>query len=186
MKKLFLMALVAMAFVACDKEDGFTYDPMRLIPIRGYDSPAQVSYNQRGVQSFSYKGQQKKLTAHEICVIAYSDDFYFKCEEWSGHGFDKRQCDTINDILSMLPDEILKEDLSLNYNFIGAHNMVLISWGDTIGYIPNSELRNVTPVIEDLHAQGDYEGLFEIFDNAFRFYPCTGSEYRALKEQGLN
>lgn len=186
MKKLFLMALVAMAFVACDKEDGFQYDPMRLIPISGVDTPATYAYNARGVQSFAHKGQQKKLTAHEICVIAYIDDFYLRCEEWAGHGFANWQVDTVNNVLSMLTDEILNSDLSLNYGFIDATNVVLISWGDTIGYIPNKVLRDAKVKIEELHAQGDYDGLFELFDNAYSFYPCTGEEYKTLKAQGLN
>lgn len=186
MKRLFLMALVAMAFVACDKEDGFQYDPMRLVPIRGVDTPATYAYNARGVKAFAHEGQQKKLTAHEICVIALTSDLQLRCEEWCGHGFDVRQIDTVNNILSMLIDEVLKDDLTLNYNFIGGNNMVFTSWSDTVAYIPNSVLRNATEVIEQLHAQGDYEGLFEVFDNAFRFYPCTGAEYRALKEQRLN
>lgn len=56
---------------------------------------------------------------------------------------------------------------------------------DTIAYIPNSVLRKAESDIKSALANKDTAIVYSIFQNAFKFTPITGAEYRELKRQNL-
>lgn len=56
---------------------------------------------------------------------------------------------------------------------------------DTIAYIPNSCFREAETKIKAALEAKDTTAVYGIFNNAFRFIPITGAEYRQLKKQGL-
>ncbi len=57
---------------------------------------------------------------------------------------------------------------------------------DTLAYIPNSQRQAAYEQIKALWDTENWDAIYEIFQNAFTFIPCTGEEYKALKEAGLN
>lgn len=56
---------------------------------------------------------------------------------------------------------------------------------DTIAYIPNAVMREAEKNITEAYARGDYAACYKLFDTAITFFPITGAEWRALKEQGV-
>lgn len=56
---------------------------------------------------------------------------------------------------------------------------------DTIAYIPNINMRTAETQILQALADKDTTAVYGIFNNAFKFLPITGAEYRELKKQNL-
>lgn len=63
-----------------------------------------------------------------------------------------------------------------------ANNVAL---SDTIGYIPNSIIKNIHKRIKTAFITGDYDTCYEIFDHEYIAYPCTGEQYRKLVADGI-
>ena len=57
---------------------------------------------------------------------------------------------------------------------------------DTLAYIPNAQRQAAYEQIKALWDTENWDAIYEIFQNAFTFVPCTGKEFRELKEAGLN
>lgn len=56
---------------------------------------------------------------------------------------------------------------------------------DTLAYIPNTNMANARTQIIAAFANNDTTAVYQIFQNAFKFVPITGSAYKELKRQGL-
>jgi hypothetical protein len=56
---------------------------------------------------------------------------------------------------------------------------------DTIAYIPNINMRTSEAQILQALADKDTTAVYSIFNNAFKFLPITGAEYRELIKQNL-
>ena len=189
------MALVAMAFVACDKGDdkGFEFNPNAKVYIRGYQETPKELTSLRGTKLFA--NNQKRLTAHEIVVKAFDMGVamqgirYSDGKDWGGSAFDNSQLDTVNNMFIKWASDIITYENKIGYDgFIGSHDMLFYDTktNDTLAYIPNSAVENALPIIEELFERGEYDELYQVFQTAFTFYPCTGEEYKELKAQGLN
>lgn len=109
-------------------------------------------------------------------------------------GFADAQRDFANERLLMWGTDIIDQQGELTPEFIQAENVVLVRndladfrfKGDTIAYISNATLRAAETVIYAAYAQGDYEQVYKLFDQAYTFIPITGAEWRELQRQGLN
>ena len=72
-------------------------------------------------------------------------------------------------------------------DFITSYDLVIVDNDlDTIGYIPNENFVNANLQIHQALADKDTASVYDLFQNAFKFYPITGSEWLELKKQNLN
>lgn len=205
MKKLLLLAIVAVAiFASCDKNDDYVFktDAYIFLPFKGQSK--QVAFSGDQFRKFkvgsNYSG--RTWTAHDI---VRRDDVYLACTDTT-HGdpliyerwFWPELRDTVNDMLLFRGEDILTAQGELYrgflYNYIDYyvlvgkfdfenldHNPDL----DTVGYIPNATIIEARKHIEELYDAEKYDEIYEYFHHAFEIIPCTGSEYKALVEQGL-
>lgn len=82
-------------------------------------------------------------------------------------------------------------DYGLQHEFIDGYDFVICSgtsWKelDTLAYIPNANMTAAKQAINEALLAQDTAAVYEIFKNAFKFVPITGSEYRILIQNGLN
>lgn len=72
-------------------------------------------------------------------------------------------------------------------DFLTASDLVIVDNElDTIGYIPNENFINAELKIRQTLADKDTASVYDLFQNAFKFYPITGHEWLELKKQNLN
>lgn len=212
-KNLILTALaIASAFLvfSCDDEQtGGKLDQDAYIYINGRNS-----VNKSGTLTAS-TDKQKRLTVEEICkgdslcLMAYKEGIHNLGEICEVKFIYDGSIDTINNRIALRAgninglekNEFLMEEwkwyirkLNWIYNgvdengdtvYVGALD---INAHDTIAYIPTEQrlavVDTLTTLFED--KEGNWDKIYKIFNDAFIFYPCTGEEYKELKEAGLN
>lgn len=87
--------------------------------------------------------------------------------------------------MNVLPDGQL---LPLGGSFLTSRNFYICALNrdktdfDTLAYIPNSVIREGQKVILDLWVKGDIPEIYRRFNDLFFFTPCTGEEFKAIKE----
>lgn len=194
MKRVFLLfAMVGVIFAACDKkeDEGFRWSPNDLFPIQGVDQPTKTA-TVRGTMKFA--NSQRRMTAREVTkrfLEIYPDVEWHTTHENGGMGYlsvPPEYVDTANARIMMASCIIIEEDGSIGKDFIYNYDNYFVDThtGDTIAYIPNSAIESARERIIELHAQERYEEIYELFQDAFVFYPCTGAEYKALQARGEN
>jgi hypothetical protein len=187
MKKLILIALVAIAFASCGKDEpkAFEVIPNAQISIRPSTTVAKVV-------AMHVKASETHLSNLEIVkqatvISAYNVPVYGnQTVTW---GFAESQRDTIGIALKMWASGIINENGYVP-DFIEAVDLVLLrqkpnmpNKADTIAYIPNAELREAEALIKSAYKDGDNETVYRLFDEKFRFTAITGAEWRALKAE---
>lgn len=192
-KTIFLLAMVGVVLTACDKKDngGFQWRPDVLFPIQGIDQPVRVA-TARGTLKFA-NGQQR-MTAKEVTkryLEIYPDVEWHTTHENGGKGYlgvPPEYVDTANARFMMASGYIIWEDGSIGKDFIYNHDNYFVDThtGDTIAYIPNSAIESARERIIELHAQERYDEIYELFQDAFVFYPCTSEEYKQIVANGGN
>ena len=55
---------------------------------------------------------------------------------------------------------------------------------DTLAYIPNEQITDAKEMIDSLFPLEKWSEIYDIFNNAFTFIPCTGAELRELEAEG--
>lgn len=55
---------------------------------------------------------------------------------------------------------------------------------DTLAYVPNKQITDAKAKIDSLFPLEKWSEIYDIFNNAFTFIPCTGSELRELEKSG--
>ncbi len=185
-KILCIVMLVWAALTACKKDDP---EPFRLDP----DAKVYVKPSANLIQSKS----DAHLTPLEVVKQATSLRFYndisfpgvYGTATWVGK-------DTISEIPALLRwgrdiiyDQTGYGDFGIQEEFIYGYDMVICSGThpnyDTLAYIPNSVVTAAREAILEAFANEDEELVYELFQEAFRFIPITGAEYKDLKDQGL-
>jgi predicted small lipoprotein YifL len=195
MKKTMLMlVMVGVALTACDKKEdsGFQWRPDVLFPIQGIDLPTQVA-TARGTLKYA-NGQQQRMTAKEVTkryLEIYPDVAWHTTNDEGSKGFlyvPPEYVDTANARFMMASGYIIWEDGSIGKDFIYNYDNYFVDChtGDTIAYIPNSAIESARERILALHAEGRYDEIYELFQDAFVFYPCTGQEYKDIVANGGN
>lgn len=203
MKKLLLLAIIAIVtFASCDKNDDYVFktDAYVYLPFKGQSK--QVAFSGDQFRKFkvgsNYSG--RTWTAHEIVREEWVSLFYnSETGGFCGRAFDVGEKDTINDMLLWQAACILTADGKILRDFLYAENMFITAGDmgggeeyiinnpklDTVGYIPNATIIEARKHIEELYDAEKYDEIYEYFHHAFEIIPCTGSEYKALVEQGL-
>lgn len=192
-KTILLLAMAGAILSACDKkEDGFQWRPNDLFPIQGIDKTAQVA-TVRGTLKFA-NGQQQRMTAKEVTkryLEIYPDVAWHATNNEGSKGYlyvPTEYVDTANARFMMASGCIIREDGSIGKDFIYNHDNYFVDThtGDTIAYIPNSAIESARERIIALHSEGRYDEIYELLQNAFVFYPCTGEEYKQIVKNGGN
>lgn len=197
MKRTILLLMVGFifAFAACDKDDdNGKLDPNAKIYISGAD---KLLKNTR-------YGVDAPLTAAQICRL---DSLWMKCSRYgrkeesidayfSFRGESGCTIDTINNRLVFDAGSINGIDgngfLDPNTGYNDFYIFKMFSYPDgrdgrdTLAYIPNAQRQAAYEQIKALWDTEQWDAIYEIFQNAFTFVPCTGAEFRELKEAGLN
>lgn len=176
MKKILLLVSVFLV-LACSKNDKQKWNPDVMISLRP----------ETGVKS-----EAGTPTAREV-VEQTSQIMYWHTSGPTpqGRGFSEGQRDLENNRLLMFSDDVIDPVHGLVPFFIECTDLVFVKMEnyiitDTLAYIPNTTLRAAEAIIKTAYAEEDYETCYRTFDNAWRFIPTTGEQWRKLKEQGLN
>jgi len=186
MKRFVLMlAIVGVAFTACDKkEEPYRFRGTETIYLNGVEQPKFKSTMTQYTIAEIVRHPKTTILYTSECGGAELDFYRLFAKEWR---------DTINNRLLMQASDILTNDGELVYGFISAYDVHLQLLdgdnlrrvGDTCGYIPQSVIDSARVQIEELYTQERYDEIYELFHNAFTFYPCTGDEYKQLVLQGV-
>lgn len=186
MKRILFFLIAAATTIACSKEDGRITDPNAKLSLR----PAA------GVTLKA--GTPTHLTAYEIVKrttsIAFINEKVYNLPLSRGFGDDQR--DFVNNRLLLFATDVINSDGSLKLDFIEGKDFVLREMYfsseintnkiDTVAYLPNSVVRDAETAIKAAYNSGNYKECYRLMDEAFRFTPITGAEWRVLKEEGKN
>lgn len=183
MKKLILLAMVGIAFTACNKED----EPYKF---KRTAEPLDVEFIER--PNCKHSIREIVRDPYVALLFAYTTD----ATRVYCHHFAWENRDTVNNRLLLQASDILTEDGRLVYDFIGARDVYLafVDYtkggdntninGDTVGYVPQAAIDDARVRIEELYAQEKYDEIYEVFKKAYTFYTCTGEEYKAIVKEG--
>ena len=188
MKKLILLIALATAFVACEKNEKL--DPNAKISIK----PATKS-EKTNVMRIKEAHYENFLTDLEIVKQADAITMwsYQPNGVWYEGTVGFAGKDTISDTPKILvyADYIITQQGELLEEFIKGYDMVLVRFKipntkstldfDTIGYIPNSQVRAAETIIRQAWAGEDYNTIYEVFNEMFTFKPIDHKGWEELK-----
>ena len=183
--KRFLILIFIVALFACEKDDKKgQLDPNAVVSIR----PDLSAVATKAAWHLSNK---------EIVKQAYNISWYN--EQVMGtsiaRGFAPTQRDTVNVRLLMWGTDIINQFGEYVTEFIGGRDFVIrrnlapsnqTPVYDTVAYIPQSVITSARGQIRAAYDDEDFTTVYTLFDNAFKFRPITGAEWRVLKAQGIN
>ena len=192
-KTLFALLPISMfciAFSSCkDDEDG-KLDPEAKIYISGKDylGNKNLQYNKDG-----------KLTAHEIClldtILLITEDENREGQGGAGFWHCLNNIDTINDRFIMEAGNLqtLETNQFINANYTPHAYFIKEVYDrneqwigrDTIAYIPRAQRLEAYYQIRELWDKDEWDKMYKIFEDGLIFVPCTGAEYKALVEAGI-
>ena len=183
--KKFLVLIFIIALFACEKEDKKgKLDPNAVVSIRPDLSAVATK-------------AAWHLSSKEIVKQAYNLSWYN--EQVMGtsiaRGFIDAHRDTINVRLLMWGTDIIDQFGNYQTEFIEGRDFVIrrnlagptqTPVYDTIAYIPQSVIAGARSQIRAAYDAENFTAVYALFDNAFKFRPITGAEWRTLKAQGIN
>lgn len=190
MKKL-LFFFLAIALIGCKgnepkKPEKFKIDLDAKVYIKPDNSLLKAP-------QYILKSNPERLTPLEVVKQAYHYKHYNHRTSSTLISSAWHEKDTVSEVPAFihLGVEILRLDEFgkpiINEDFIYAYDLVIIDKeSDTIAYIPNSNFVNAEIQIRQALADKDTASVYDLFQNAFKFSPITGSEWLELKEQNLN
>lgn len=169
------IALCAVALTSCkdDKKGGLRTDAMLAIrPAEGVKAEAANPDHLSALEIVKQAGE----------IIA----------PIGRRGFASDQRDLVNVKLLMYSGDVVGQFGELVTGWIESRDIVIVrsNWDltikDTIAYLPNAVVAKAEKDIKAAYALEDYEACYTLFDQAFRFVPITGEEWRALKAENKN
>ena len=186
MKRLLFLLMLAATVAACKKDP----EPFRLDP----DAKVYVKPAADLIQSKSDAHLTPLEVVKQATVLRFYNDLKpfwgsYGTATWVGK-------DTISEIpallrwgIDIIHDTTGYGDYGIQTDFIYGYDMVICSGThpnyDTLAYIPNSVIITAREAILEAFNDEDTERVYELFQEAFRFIPITGHEYKELKDQGL-
>lgn len=201
-KKLFMALVFTTCLVGC-KEDENKVGNYSPIYINGVDAGNKSIQQRRSVHEILTRGtfylKDTELFESfdgEISVMTTGKQFL----PWDNN------IDTINDRLIMDAGNVLF-DGQLNWlggSFLRGRNYYIQyvnlhtdedgnyngngvkEWLDTVGYIPNHVIEEAQVKILDLWKEGDIDAIYKTFQDAFYFIPCTGEEFKSIKDTTID
>ena len=175
MKKTIFLLLSLVILASCGDIANQKLDPNDVLSIR----PA------KGVQTRS----TEHLTALEIVKQTLNMEFIaIETGKPAFRGFADVQRDLNPEAprLKMWGTDIISTEGKLSTHFVDARDLVLTDANnDTIAYIPNKIFIETKPQIVDAFDKGDFQTVYNLFDNAYRFTPISAKEWKELKKQGI-
>lgn len=206
MKRTFfcLLAVLILA-AACDNKDGKKPENFKLF-VNGVDNPKKADGRRYAVRDTAMTSKEVLLELLQ-CSKDYEEwlgqDGLGWCGQISAKSPSKERIDfsltisnidTINTRLVFVTGNLeeLERNVYINPNFAYDLTISTIRYGDgfsikdTIAYIPNAQRRAAYEQIQALWDSGEWDEMYEIFENGLQFIPCTGEQYRMLEAQGLN
>ena len=199
------MAVVAVGFASCDSKEDVVEKkenpkgkilPDQLVRIEAADGvklrSTEAQYTEDGellptALEVAKKGHRLAGTffVQPDTSLIWQPAYYSE----GTRGFGDNMRDTISEkpALLMFSEDIL-DDRGLDKSFLKAYDVIVQNKkGDTIAYVPNSILREAEQKIVRAYADSNYNEVYRIFkEEAYKFIPTTGKQYRKLKEQGLH
>jgi len=199
MKKLLYLLVLALLVVGCEKEPDtkkFSINQNAKVRIEGVQHSSAMRVKADSINP-------NYLSDLEIVKLAdrmygHNDDVWDKPYNlgWQGK-------DTISDnpaLLRQASDVIADltgyNEYGLVYEFLDAYDLTISRIAnkasnpsadkeilDTIAYIPNENIRNAKELILVAWEEKDTTAIYDVFNNAFKFHPITGEEWRALKAE---
>ena len=168
MKKIvFLLALTALVFTGCKKDeipDRGQLDPDAMILIR----PAQTKSSVVGLTNLEIVEQ----TLNIKWTSQWSNNIYSEYPVEIGRGFADVQRDLTIPALKMWGTDIITQEGDLLKEFLYGTDVYLTDINnDTIGYVPQSVIDNAKVQIESAYNNQDYNQVYRLFDEAFTFLP---------------
>lgn len=169
---MLFIATICTLFSSC-KDDETKWDKNAKLYIKGVDR--------------ANKSLSEAMTVAEICSLDTVLMYLPQYGAFSPFGdeFDNK-IDRVNNRLVMVVGNI--ETFDDNQFFISPEVIIgKISNNDynsfdTLGYVPYSQ--RYAAAIKTLWEGEDWDAIYNIFQNAFTFIPCTGAEYKAMIENG--
>lgn len=146
---------------------------------------------------------QKQLTAHEICamdslILVGEDPLMVLGSNFGLFSIDNGHIDTVNNRIVVTSGNISTiEDHAFLGTWEGSerlkwfvakyHESDMGFWTDTLAYFTKQrfEIVDTLKTLFDEGREKNIDKILEIFQSAFEFYPCTGSEFKELVEQGV-
>lgn len=170
------IALCAVALTSCkdDKKGGLRTDAM--LAIRPAEGVKAEAANPDHLSALEVVKQADGIIATPLGRRAFASD----------------QRDLVNVKLLMYSGDIVGQFGELAPGWIESRDIVIVrlNWDltikDTISYLPNAVVAKAEKDIKAAYALEDYEACYTLFDQAFRFVPITGEEWRALKAENKN
>lgn len=173
MKKITFLLVALLVLVSCEKEtvdvvEEFDYN--RMITIKAAPETRAMTYGLTPLE----------IVEGTMFMTFYTHYYYQTYEEQpllTVRGFNEEtQRDYDIPALKMFGTDVINEDGYIPL-FTNAFDVYLIGWDrDTIGYVPNEILSEARVKIEKAYAEGDYEKVYELYDNAFMFMPLHAEE----------
>lgn len=168
MKKIVLLLTVLIAMVACEDKvkeiDKGKIDPMATIKIR----PAE------GIMVRS-NGMTALQVVEDAFIISFQSHYFGNNYEPDAkeitRGFNENQKDFNIPALLMLGIDVISAEGDYYRDLTHAFDFYILNEAnDTIAYVPNEVINSARPLIETAYADGNYNEVYRLFDEAFVFH----------------
>ncbi len=189
MKKLLLsLAIFALATSCEDKNQ--VLDPLAKLAINAPEG-SKTETNPK------YKTPREVI---ELTTTFVLENFeYAPDEDYVALGISDQQKDYVNMRILMEGIDVIKDD-ALSPVIIEGEHFILTTRinqetgevdptkpiSDTLAYVPNAQLRAVEPLIKAAYEAGEYDQMYEMFQNSLTFIPINGEDFAKLKAEGRN
>lgn len=166
MKKILFLVAIVLAFASCDKKSS----NMKLRP----DATILLK---SGVETRGFATNKTALEIVQETVRMNVQSYRFANQIYDEpkqiiYGFAERQRDYETPALMMLSSDIIDVNGDLVLVFLETFDVFLVDdYNDTIAYIPNEIITDARIAILDAYEKEDYETVYNLFENAYKFYP---------------
>lgn len=181
MKKLFILLTCIAVLASCSK--GNEWDS---------DHPININVRETLSRADTTDTTARRLTPKEIVQQTWSIQLH-NVDEYGivyepVRGFSDAQIDTVNWRLKMWSTDIIDFRGNLMdgpLDFLNSYDVTLIKEScEVIAYIPNSVLETAREEIISAYNDGDYDRVYDLFDDAYTAIPITQAEYDELVKNG--
>ena len=189
MKKLILLVALATAFVACEKKQQML-DPNAKISIKPATKSEKTNVMRIKEAKFENFLSDLEIVKQADAITMWA---YHLNAVWyeSTVGFAGKDTTATAPKILMWGTAIITQKGELLEEFIKGYDMVLVRYKvdnphttqdfDTIGYIPNSQVRAAETIIRQAWAIEDYNTIYEVFNEMFTFKPIDHKGWEELK-----
>jgi len=182
MKKLLFLAILALAFAACEKTElenpKGKFDPEAMITIRGKSSNALSPMQKAKVYGLSPLDVVEQSRNLKWTTNWFQNEYKERPEYVSRVVSENLQKDFNIPAIKMFSTDIIDwfplTGVTYIKDFIYGRNVVITnSSNDTIAFVPDSLITNVRDQVETAFNDSNYTEVYRLFNEAFTFYPIT-------------